>query len=85
MWIIQDKILLTFYKIWKSGWPQYNDTATISNMASSRIVVCDKCGRELEVRSAFAYITLANHKKSCKSWLHEKDNVILLTLESFRR
>ncbi len=35
-------------------------------MASNRIVICDKCGREIEVRSDFAYITLNNHKKSCK-------------------
>ena len=85
VWIIQNKSLLTFHEIWKSSWPQYYDTATISNMSSNRIVICDKCGRELEVRSAFAHITVANHKKSCKSWLHEKYNVILLTLESFRR
>lgn len=35
-------------------------------MAANRIVVCDKCGREIEVRSGFAYMTLLNHYKGCK-------------------
>lgn len=35
-------------------------------MASNRSVKCDKCGREIEVRSDFAYITLYNHQKTCK-------------------
>ena len=35
-------------------------------MAASRIVKCDKCGREIEVRSGFAHITLYNHYKVCK-------------------
>ena len=34
---------------------------------SMRIVKCEKCGTELQVRSNFAYITLANHKKVCKT------------------
>lgn len=36
-------------------------------MASSRIVVCDVCGRELEVRSDFAHMTLSRHMKEHKS------------------
>jgi hypothetical protein len=36
-------------------------------MAAKRIVICDQCGRELEVRSAFAHITLSNHKKNCEN------------------
>jgi hypothetical protein len=35
--------------------------------ASMRIVKCEKCGMEINVRSNFAYITLANHNKVCKS------------------
>jgi len=35
-------------------------------MASTRLVVCDKCGREIEVRSGFAHMTLFNHQKTCK-------------------
>ena len=35
-------------------------------MASNRIVTCDKCGREIEVRSEFAHMTLSNHQKNCK-------------------
>ena len=31
-----------------------------------RIVKCEKCGAEIESRSAFAHMTLANHKKVCK-------------------
>ena len=34
-------------------------------MAANRIVVCDKCGTEIDVRSDFAYMTLSNHKKVC--------------------
>jgi hypothetical protein len=30
-------------------------------MASSRIVICPDCKKELEVRSDFAYMTLSNH------------------------
>jgi hypothetical protein len=30
-------------------------------MASSRIVICTQCKRELEVRSGFAHHTLNNH------------------------
>jgi hypothetical protein len=32
-------------------------------MASNRIVVCDECKKELDVRSAFAHHTLNNHKQ----------------------
>lgn len=35
-------------------------------MAANKIVICDKCGREIEVRSGFAHMTLANHKRTCK-------------------
>lgn len=35
-------------------------------MAANRIVKCDKCGREIEVRSFMAYQTLLNHQKTCK-------------------
>ena len=35
-------------------------------MAANRIVICDKCGREIEVRSGFAYMTLQNHYRTCK-------------------
>ena len=31
-----------------------------------RIVKCEKCGTELQVRSSFAYMTLNNHKKVCE-------------------
>jgi len=30
-------------------------------MASSRIVICPICNKELEVRSDFAHMTLSNH------------------------
>jgi hypothetical protein len=30
-------------------------------MASNRIVICDICKREIEVRSGFAHMTLNNH------------------------
>jgi hypothetical protein len=32
-------------------------------VASSRIVICPECGKELEVRSGFAHLTLSNHIK----------------------
>lgn len=32
-------------------------------MASSRIVICDICKKEIEVRSGFASDTLYNHRK----------------------
>jgi hypothetical protein len=32
-------------------------------MASSRIVICPDCNKELEVRSDFAHLTLSNHIK----------------------
>ena len=35
-------------------------------MASNRIVKCEICGREIEVRSGFAHMTLTNHQRSCK-------------------
>lgn len=35
-------------------------------MAANRIVVCDLCGLEIDVRSDFAHMTLGNHKKVCK-------------------
>jgi len=35
-------------------------------MASHRVVICEICGREIEVRSDFAYMTLMNHQKTCK-------------------
>jgi len=35
-------------------------------MASHRTVTCDICGREIEVRSDFAYMTLNNHIKEHK-------------------
>ncbi len=35
-------------------------------MASHRTVKGDKCGRDIEVRSGFAHMTLTNHQKSCK-------------------
>ena len=31
-----------------------------------RIVICEKCGAELQVRSNFAYMTYNNHKKVCE-------------------
>jgi hypothetical protein len=31
-----------------------------------RIVICEKCGEEIESRSAFAHMTLSNHKKNCQ-------------------
>jgi hypothetical protein len=34
-------------------------------MAAKRIVICDKCGAEIDVRSDFAHMTLSNHKKVC--------------------
>ena len=34
--------------------------------ASMRIVKCEKCGTEINVRSNFAYMTLTNHKKVCE-------------------
>ena len=35
-------------------------------MAANRIVICEICGRELEVRSGFAHLTLARHLKEQK-------------------
>jgi len=35
-------------------------------MAANRTVTCDKCGREIEVRSGFAHATLYNHYRACK-------------------
>lgn len=35
-------------------------------MFDMRIVKCEKCGAELQVRSNFAYMTLSNHKKVCE-------------------
>ena len=35
-------------------------------MASSKIVICPKCEKEIEVRSGFAHMTLNNHLKNCK-------------------
>ena len=35
-------------------------------MADNRIVICEVCGREIEVRSGFAHMTLTNHYKGCK-------------------
>ena len=35
-------------------------------MASHRTITCDKCGREIEVRSGFAHMTLNNHLKEHK-------------------
>jgi hypothetical protein len=29
---------------------------------SSKVVICDICKKEIEVRSSFAYFTLNNHK-----------------------
>jgi hypothetical protein len=29
---------------------------------ASRVVICEICKKEIEVRSAFAYFTLNNHK-----------------------
>lgn len=31
-----------------------------------RMIKCNKCGREIEVRSSFAYMTYSNHVKACK-------------------
>jgi hypothetical protein len=31
-----------------------------------RIVKCEKCGAEVNVRSPFAYMTYNNHKKVCE-------------------
>jgi hypothetical protein len=42
------------------------DNYIITTMAANRIVICDRCGREIEMRSDFAHITLYNHYKSCK-------------------
>ena len=39
---------------------------TIMYNRKMRIVKCEKCGAEIESRSAFAHMTLANHKKVCK-------------------
>ena len=76
--IIQIKSFLTFCEIWKSSWLKYAQYDIIAAMAAKRIVTCDKCGRELEVRSAFAHITLSNHKKVCeKAWPIKISNVIL--------
>jgi len=30
---------------------------------ASKVVICDICNKEIEVRSAFAYFTLNNHIK----------------------
>ena len=35
-------------------------------MASNRLVVCDICNKEIEVRSDFAYMTLTRHIKEHK-------------------
>jgi hypothetical protein len=35
-------------------------------MASNRIVICEICKKEIEVRSDFAYLTLSRHKKEHK-------------------
>lgn len=35
-------------------------------MAANRIVICETCGREIEVRSGFAHMTLARHMKEHK-------------------
>jgi hypothetical protein len=35
-------------------------------MASHRTIICEICGREIEVRSGFAHMTLANHLKEHK-------------------
>jgi hypothetical protein len=35
-------------------------------MPSNRVVVCEVCKKEIEVRSAFAYLTLQNHMKEHK-------------------
>ena len=40
--------------------------STIMYNTSMRIVKCEKCGTELQVRSAFAHMTLSNHKKICE-------------------
>jgi uncharacterized protein YodC (DUF2158 family) len=51
-------------------------------MASNRIVICDKCGREIEVRSGFAHMTLSNHQKICKWYnctMHDHNNITLAT------
>jgi hypothetical protein len=39
---------------------------TVMYNASMRIVKCEKCGTELQVRSAFAHMTLSNHNKICE-------------------
>ena len=33
----------------------------------NKVVICPVCKEEIEVRSAFAYMTLANHMKGHKS------------------
>jgi hypothetical protein len=35
-------------------------------MASHRVVICEICGREIEVRSGFAHETLNRHMKEHK-------------------
>lgn len=35
-------------------------------MSANRIVICEICGREIEVRSDFAHLTLARHLKEHK-------------------
>ena len=39
---------------------------TVMYNASMRIVKCEKCGTELQVRLAFAHMTLSNHNKICE-------------------
>lgn len=35
-------------------------------MASHRVIICEICGREIEVRSGFAHETLNRHMKEHK-------------------
>jgi hypothetical protein len=35
-------------------------------VASNRVVVCQMCKKEVEVRSDFAHLTLSNHMKEHK-------------------
>jgi hypothetical protein len=39
---------------------------TIMYNMQMRIVKCENCGEEIQSRSAFAHMTLTNHKKVCK-------------------
>ena len=35
-------------------------------MAANKVIICEICGREIEVRSGFAHMTLSRHLKEHK-------------------